>query len=274
MVKMFQSIARVETGWFAVEPRLSVDENGAVLLPPAVTLADEDDAPYMERLMRAHRSQYHRVELDEACPATKGPGTVFVLVHGIGGEGSEWVSVIPTLARAQPSAIYMYRWFAYAERGKIVAGLVDGVQQLARCHPDSRIIVLAHSAGGVLAAFAASRLHLATRPYPVTLITVASPLAGVGARPEIENADDHMHFFNDLGTTHRGYPAASSGATVLHLRTHYPADAVMAPTRAGYSPNALSAVVKGARVLDLPDTLGHDDSLLYVARQLELGRLP
>jgi len=274
MVKMVQSLARVETGWFAVEPRLTIDEQGAVMLPPATSLDQEDPAPYMERLRRAHKSQFHRVDLDAACPAAAGSGTVYVGVHGIGGEGTEWVGVIPTLARTRPAGLYMYRWFAYDVRGSIVKGLVDGVQKLARCHADSPIVVLSHSAGGVIAAFAASRFQVSWRTEPITIVTVASPLAGVGARPEIEDAGDDMHFFNDLGTTHRSYPAASPGIRVLHLRTHYPADAVMKPTRAGYSPNALSAVVKGSRVLDLPDTLGHDDSLLYVARELELGRLP
>ena len=274
VVKLIQSLARVETGWFAIEPRLTLDAQGAVLLPAATSLDDEDDAPYMERLGRAHRRQFQAVQLDGACPALPGPGTVFVLVHGIGGEGSEWVGVIPTLALSQPATMYMYRWFAYAERGAIVKGLVEGVQQLASCNPESPIIVIGHSAGGVITAFAASRFQLAARAAPVTLITVASPLAGIGVRPEIEDADDRMHFFNDLGTTHRSYPAASPGVSVLHLRTKYPGDVIMKPSRAGYAPNALSAVVKGARVLDLPATLGHDDSLLYVARELQVGRLP
>ncbi|MBL8949824.1 MAG: hypothetical protein JNK82_03545 [Myxococcaceae bacterium] len=274
MVRLIQSIAGVETGWFAVEPTLTLDRDGAVLVPAAASIDAEDDAPYMERLRSAHRRQFHEVKLDGACPAAPASGTVFVLVHGIGGEGTEWVGVIPTLAQLEPAAIYMYRWFAYAERGVIVQGLVDGVQQLASCHPDHPIVVLGHSAGGVVTAFAASRFRLKGRPAPVTLITVASPLAGVGARPEIQDADDHMHFFNDLGTTHRSYPAASAGVAVLHLRTQYPGDVIMKPTRAGYSPNAPSAVVKGSRVLDLPGTLGHDDSLLYVARELRAGHLP
>ena len=79
---------------------------------------------------------------------------------------------------------------------------------------------------------------------------------------------------NDLGSTRHGYPAASPGVTVVHLRTQYPADQVMKPSRAGYAPNAISASVKGAKVLDLPDTLDHDDALMYVAREIAAGRLP
>src|SRR5439155_1274890 len=105
-------------------------------------------------------------------------------------------------------------------------------------------IVLGHSAGGVLAAFAASRVELGEPPHPVDIITVASPLAGVGARPAVDETDDETWFFNDLGATHRAYPAAKPGVHVLHLRTLYPADRVMKPTRGGYSPNAISAVVK------------------------------
>lgn len=282
MVQVLGKLTGVQTGWYHVKPLLTLDEEGAVLLPPASSLDDESDAPYMERVLQTHQRQFLPMPSLEAgtdCAAVTGAlapkaGTVYVFVHGIGGVGHEWLGVIPALHRADPAAMYMYKWFAYAERGSILKGLVDGVHRISQCYPDSPIVLLGHSAGGVLGAFAASRFKLEGRAQPLTVITVASPLAGVGARPDVDDTDDRTQFFNDLGAVIHGYPAAAPNVKVLHLRTQYPGDRVMKPSRAGYQPNALSAVVKGSTLVDLPPTLSHDDSLQYVANQLAAGRLP
>lgn len=282
MGDVIRKLSGVQTGWYTVTPLLNLAEDGALELPPASSLEEENDAPYMERVLQTHQKQFHPMpSLAERtdCAEVVGPdgpseGTVYVFVHGIGGVGHEWVGVIPTLARTRPAGMYMYKWFAYAERGAILAGLLDGVHRLAQCYPDNPIVLLGHSAGGVLGAFAASRFKLGQHKHGLLLVTVASPLAGVGALVPVDERDDRTQFFNDLGAARSGYPAAAPNVHVIHLRTQYPADNVMKPSRAGYQPNALSAVVKGARLIDLPETLGHDDSLLYAARQLALGRLP
>lgn len=279
MANIITKLSGAKTGWYQVKPLLLLDGEGGIVLPPATELEhDEDAAPYMERVRLTHQRQLTPLLLaaDTPCEALGGSvgGTLYVMVHGIGGVGDEWIGVVPTLASTGPARLYMYKWFAYTERGLILAGLVAGIQRLNQCFPEDRIVVLGHSAGGVLAAFAASRLHLGPPPARVDIVTVASPLAGMGATGEIADDDDGAYFFNDLGAVRHGYPAARPGVHVLHLRTQYPADRVMKPTRGGYSPNAISAVVKGARIVDLPPTLGHDDSLLYVARLLALDRLP
>ena len=281
MVQVLGKLTGVQTGWYHVKPLLLVDDDGALSLPPASSLEDESDAPYMERVLQTHQRQFSPMPALEAktdCAAvTQGSApdgrTVYVFVHGIGGVGHEWVGVIPTLAQTGPAAMFMYKWFAYAERGSILRGLLDGVHRLAQCYEGSPIVLLGHSAGGVLGAFAASRFELGDRAQPLTIITVASPLAGVGAT-EFSSDDDRTQFFNDLGSVRLGgYPPAAPNVRVLHLRTQYPADRVMKPSRAGYQPNALSAVVKGSTLIDLPPTLTHDDSLQYVAMQLAAGRL-
>ncbi|MBS1151804.1 MAG: hypothetical protein H6Q89_3502 [Myxococcaceae bacterium] len=47
----------------------------------------------------------------------------------------------------------------------------------------------------------------------------------------------------------------------------------MKPNSSGLAPNDPSAVVRGARVVELPNTVDHNTSLLYVARELVAGRL-
>ena len=54
--------------------------------------------------------------------------------------------------------------------------------------------------------------------------------------------------------------------------------AVYRPTRdidlLGHLPNAPTAIVQGARTIELPATVDHSTSLLYVAQELAAGRLP
>jgi alpha-beta hydrolase superfamily lysophospholipase len=164
---------------------------------------------------------------------------------------------------------------SYDERGHLLDLLVKGLDRVAQCYPNNHVVVLGHSAGGVLLAFAASRFTIAgDTTRRVDVLTVASPLAGVGLRGGIDVDDDDTHFFNDLGAVRGGYPAAAPSVFVTHLRTQYPADTVMEPNRMGYAPNAPEAVVKGATVIDVPATLGHDESLVWAARQIAAGKLP
>jgi hypothetical protein len=253
-------------GWYRVESQLQLAPDGALVPPRAEA---DDDTPYMDRVKAAFDAQFTQVWVDQETPClgvvggdVPPAGTVYLLVHGITGIGKEWMKAIPTLAQTNPAAIYMFRWLYYDERGHILDGLVKGIERFAQCYPKSHLVVLGHSAGGVLLAYAASR------------ITLPSESAGVGFHSEIDLSDDDTHFFNDLGSVRTGYPAAAPSVFVTHLRTQFPADHVMEPNRSGYAPNAITAVVKGARLIDVPATLGHDESLLWAVQQLAAGTLP
>jgi pimeloyl-ACP methyl ester carboxylesterase len=275
--KLVKGMTRGE-GWYRVESRLTLDADGALIAPPHDA---DDDTPYMRRIKEAFDDQFTQVWIDGETPclgvigAEQPPdGPVYLLVHGVSGIGNEWMSVIPTLAKTKPAAIFMYRWLYYDERGHLLGPLVKGIERFAQCYPKNRIIAVGHSAGGVLLAFAASRLTLSSERDTVELVTVASPLAGVGVHPEIALEDDDTHFFNDLGGVRGEYPAAAPSVAVTHLRTTYPADKVMEPNRFGYAPNAPNAVVKGSRTVEVPNTLGHDESLLWAAKEIAAGRVP
>jgi pimeloyl-ACP methyl ester carboxylesterase len=264
-----------QVGWFQVEPTLKLDSEGNPLLPGLSAADLREDNRVSQLLMRAYGQQFAPVKLGSECPtapADRRRGPVLVLVHGIGGDGLEWVPVVPTLAALDPVAIYMYRWFFPRERGELLDGLVNGLQALAACYPEAKLELVAHSAGGVLSSFAASRIALPEHSA-LRILTVASPLAGSGMRTGLDVEDDNTRFLMHLGGVIPGYPEAAARVSVVHLRTQWPADSAMKPNSAGYSPNDPSAVVKGARLVELPDTVDHDTSLLHVARELVAGKL-
>lgn len=244
-----------EVGWFRVENR------------PAVTQPTQPGSAQEARRLYDGRFALAPLEKQTVCPEVTGTGPVLILVHGIGGDGHEWIPVLPVLDRLGPSQQYMYRWFFPKERKELVDGLVRGIEQLARCNPSRRVLVLAHSAGGVLCSFAASLIRVPPSGK-VEIITVASPLAGSGTRSTLPVEDEETRFLLSLGGVIPGYPAAAPGVEVVHMRTRYPADEAMKPSSSGHQPNAPGAVVEGARTVELPDSVDHVTSLLFVATQL------
>ena len=199
---------------------------------------------------------------------------IVVLVHGVGGDGPEMEDVVPRFDDSRPRALFMLRWVPYDERDAIASRLAAGISRIAACVPDSRgrIIVIAHSAGGVLTGFAAGRLRLPAGEQPwVHLITVASPLAGTVRRTGNADGSQEAVFMLDLGTRILAYPAAARGVHVVHLRTHAPADPIM-QNSGDLFPNDVHIGVPGAAQVELPGELGHSDALVFVAREMVAGR--
>jgi pimeloyl-ACP methyl ester carboxylesterase len=242
------------------------------VLPPEVDL---ETAPKPEEAYAALFSELALLEPGAPCPkldAEAEGGDPFVLVHGIGGDGREWWPALLHLGRAHPRAIFMFRWSAQKERGALVDALARGLERLAACMVGAeRIWVVAHSAGGVLASFAAGRMHLSPQAPRVEVLTVASPLAGTGMQPEQE-PDAEARFLVELGGSYPPYPRSAQEVTVVHLRTHAPSDPVMRSSPSGHWPNDPWVGVRGARQVDLPEPLGHDEALGYVSAQLGDGR--
>jgi pimeloyl-ACP methyl ester carboxylesterase len=206
------------------------------------------------------------------CPELKGrianesKAPVLIFVHGIGGEGPEWNNAISILMKAGPAAAFMFKWVAYEERDQMVQRLAAGVSRLSQCthHP---ILVLAHSAGGVLSSFAAS-LVAVPDDATVSFVTVASPLAGTMARKAADDGESQLFFLFDLGTRITNYPPSAARVRVWHLRTQFPADHVMEPGPDHLAPNEITVGVPAAFQYTLPAELSHVASLTYVARRI------
>lgn len=215
---------------------------------------------------------------DEVRARVQYPGRPFVVaVHGVEGDGPEWWPAMPVLAAARPAALLMFRWVPYDERDPITLGLAVGVSRLLECAGDlaSGLVVLAHSAGGIVASYAASRIAVPASwgDKPVVIVTVASPLAGTVDRARNTDGRAEAKFILDLGSAISSYPAAARGVTAVHLRTQYPADGVMKPTAGGHRPNEPGIGVPGARELEVPADVGHVPALAWAAEELASGRL-
>jgi hypothetical protein len=199
-------------------------------------------------------------------------GPVFVLVHGIRGDGEEMEDAVPIIAKAKPAGLFMFRWMPFEKLGPISDGLALGISRLLVCRPGEEVVVVAHSAGGVVTSIAASKVVVPTgaKEGAVKVMTVASPLAGTMRRPRHEDGRAETHFILDLGTRFEAYQAAAPGVQVVHLRSQYPADSVMKPQE-DFSPNDPRVGVPGAPQIDLPAELSHVGALTFVARQLADG---
>ena len=272
-------------GWFQLANRFELDAKGNAVIPPPPEggPGDDEQVEYdenetIETRLKArleHSMTPMLIDDDSPCPSITGalhgppPGPVYLLVHGIYGAREEWAPVLPLLERTHPAGMFMFRWNATQVRSTILDALAPGVNRIVRCYPHHAVTVIAHSAGGVLMSFEASRLNV---NEPVTVLTVASPLAGVGYHAGADEDDDNTRFLNDLGSIRHQYSAAAPNVTVIHLRTSYPGDRVMKPNAYGRAPNQRGVKVENAREVDLPEDLSHDGSLVYVARQLAAGK--
>jgi hypothetical protein len=170
--------------------------------------------------------------------------------------------------------MFMFRWVPYEERDSLVEQLAAGVSRLTQCFAGRAgpIIVLAHSAGGIIASYAASLITVpagTALPY-VHVLTIAAPLAGVLGRPGTEDGTASGPFIMEMGTAYTPYSRPAYGVEVVHLRTSYPADVHMKPD-GDHLPNDPAIGVVGAPQIDLPAAVTHDQSVMCVARQVADG---
>lgn len=198
-------------------------------------------------------------------------GLVVVLVHGLKGDGVEFEDAVPVIAASKPAGMFMFRWVAFDKLDPIARRFAAGLTQLAACRPEGEILVLAHSAGGVVVSSGASGVVLPAdaKDGAVKMLTVASPLAGTMNRERTEGRNE-SRFMLDLGTRFRTYAEAGRGVRAVHLRTSFPADSVMKPT-GEFVPNDRAVGIPGAPQVDLPAELGHVESLGWVARKVADG---
>jgi pimeloyl-ACP methyl ester carboxylesterase len=268
-----------ESGWYEIEGRYKA-----------------------KSLFRRSKSESERLDVagapcDELIREREEKHQVFVLVPGILGAGKEWEPVIEKLARPGRS-LFFFRWVPLDHLDTLSRGLGAGLRALASCldGEGDELIVLAHSAGGIIAAQAASRVSTRAGAPSVRVFTAASALAGIQVRkeageddeseeeegegeeveagapsPEAEAKAENRYFVTAMGGAFRDYAPVGKGVEVFHLRTQAPADPVMKPRRDGKLPNDPRVGVPGAYQVSLPSKLGHDQSLLYATERIEDG---
>jgi pimeloyl-ACP methyl ester carboxylesterase len=202
--------------------------------------------------------------------AVEPQGPVLVLVPGLRGDGQEFREALPLLAASRPGGLFMFRFGPFEKLERMADDLALGLSRLLACRPAQEVVVLAHSAGGVLISTAVSRVQLPddSPRGALKVLTVAAPLAGMIGR--VNTAQGSPNFFLDLGRRFLSYPSAPAAVRAVHLRTSFPADPVMKPN-GDFFPNDLEVGIPDARQINLPAQLGHDEALLHVALKLADG---
>jgi pimeloyl-ACP methyl ester carboxylesterase len=218
---------------------------------------------------RMARADLEALGCDALIP--QGARQLTVVVHGIGGAGEEWEPAIASLS-AGKTPLFMYRWLPTGSRDGIARALADGLNRLQECLAgnSARLLVVGHSAGGVLAATAASMLKpdaedIAQR---IAIVTVAAPMGGMGMRSKAPRG--WLNFVEELGTDLRSYLPAAPGVRVVHVRTDPTTDIYAANSSpVGREEGWVAPGVPGARAIDLDASVDHVQSVAFAARALQ-----
>ena len=197
------------------------------------------------------------------------PGTtrLFVLVPGLLGYGWEWDKPVARL-RATPGVDFVVFWWEPWGSVDRAARALDTVlsRALAEAPPSVReIIVVAHSAGGLIAAHAVGRLPAPARK--LTLVTIGAPFAGMHICPWSEVDVIHAPLMLGVAAVYHKYPQPPPGVEVIEYITRWPADPVMQP-HWGTTPSMAGVGPPGARRIEVDPSLDHNDVIDRVMTDL------
>jgi pimeloyl-ACP methyl ester carboxylesterase len=117
------------------------------------------------------------VSQEDSAPLAMPPSTraVVILVHGAFGFGEEWRPVVDALKAKQDVVVAAWKWRGPFTRkpAKSAEAFRQKLQAIVDAAPaPAKIVVLAHSAGGMLTSYVASRLRVPA-DKPAQLVSIA-----------------------------------------------------------------------------------------------------
>lgn len=204
----------------------------------------------------------------EAPAVPAGTRSLFVIVPGLLGYAWEWDAPRALLSAVPASVTEVYAWPMWSSLGEVAGELATQLNRLLSRLPPSveRVIVLGHSAGGLVTAFAAARLEV-PEGRRVLVVNVGAPYAGMHTTPDDGPSDEIWSPFPFLvGASLTRYPPPARGVTVESWVTSWPADPVMQP-RFGHRPDDPRVGPPGPRHL-VPPGIDHNRVLEVVVREL------
>lgn len=209
------------------------------------------------------------LRLDVAQPLQLPPQTreVFLLVPGLLGYGWEWNEVQVALAQRPQAAVLVYDWDPWVSVMVASERLQQHLKHLLKRRPASvrRLVVIGHSAAGLLVLQAASRL-VVPAGLAVEMLSVGAPLAGNSYNLYAGADNLRSPLPMALAGTFTRWPEPAPGVK-LSVYVTGPLDPVMKP-RFGHDPGDPRALPKAARLFRLPHTLDHNLALAVVVRSL------
>lgn len=160
----------------------------------------------------------------------RGADRLFVLVPGVLGYGWEWDGAVRALRQSRDADFFVFWWEPWKSLRRAASDLHDTLERALYTSPPSvkKVVVVAHSAGGMVAAHALA--HLVVPPgRRLLLVTIGTPFAGMKGPPmSIDDPLDSPVMIGIMGTFRR-YPAPPPGVSVVEYVTSWPADPVMQP---------------------------------------------
>ena len=207
----------------------------------------------------------------EAPAVPAGTRTLFVLVPGMLGYGWEWDAPRSLLAQVPSSVTQVYGWPMWSSLGRVAGDFAEHLNRILARLPGSvrQVIIIGHSAGGLVTAFASSQLEVPAG-CRVLIANVGAPYAGMHTTPD-DNPPNQIWtpFPFTMGGRLTRYPLPARGVTVESWVTGWPADPVMRP-RFGHRPDDPRVGPPGERHA-VPPGIDHNRVLEVVVRTL-VGR--
>jgi hypothetical protein len=200
-----------------------------------------------------------------AVPLALSPSTraVVVLVPGILGYGWEWNGAQVALAADPTLLAVTWDWQPWNSLAHSARQLAQHLQALDDHLPlPVRLVVLAHSAAGLVAVEAASHLRVRRE---VELWTVGSPFAGMGlgvAPPDLS----HSPFAIALGSAFTFWPPLPPRVRLRIFQTR--ADDPVMRVRLGHDPGNRASLPRPAQLTWLPREVGHNVALGWICERL------
>ena len=195
-----------------------------------------------------------------------GARTVFLIVPGLLGFGWEWDEPLRHLRKVPDSAILAFDWRPSSTVTRVSRDLADTLDLLLRQEGAlERVMVIGHSAGGLITALAGAGVVVPAR-RAVHIVNIGTPYAGMHTMPSEYPRDAwRSPVALAVGGTFSRYPALAAGVTLESWITPYPGDPVMMP-RFGHRPDDPSVGPAGPR-LRAPAGTDHNR---FVARVVEV----
>lgn len=199
------------------------------------------------------------------------PGTrrLFVLVPGLLGFGWEWDQPLVHLRAVPAAAIEAFDWRPGSSAARVGRDLAEVVDAALREAPSlEQVVLVGHSAGGLLTARAAALVHVPAGKQ-VLVVNVGTPYAGLHATP-LEGPVDGWWSPLTLSIggvfTAASYLPLAPRVTVESWVTPWPGDPVMKP-RFGHHPDDPRVGPPGPR-FPAPAGTDHNHVLGAVVEQL------
>jgi hypothetical protein len=215
------------------------------------------DCPYVDGVSSAPRLR-------------RGVQKLFVLVPGALGYGWEWDAAIVEL-RNQKQDFVVFWWDPWNSLRQGANRFRAVVQTALFVAPSLKeIVVVAHSAGGILAAHGLSGLHVPADRH-IQLVTIGTPFAGMSAAPvgDYEDSLGTPAVFAVGGHFHK-YPSLPPNVSVVEYTTSWPPDPVMMP-RYGWQPAPPDVGPSGASRIPVDPKLDHNFVVAKVVHDLLHG---